>query len=141
MASPYELFGTDAKSEKDGIILDYGAFWLRIARAGGANKKFARVLDAKLQPYRRQLQAGTMEDELANRLMAEAYAEAIVLAWGSTEHGDGKMIGRDGEAIEFSRENVIRLLLDLPDLFADIQNQAGRVANFRAAQIEDAAGN
>src|SRR3546814_8248505 len=75
MASPYELFGTDTKSEKDGIILDFGEFWLRIARAGGANKKFGRVLDAKMQPHRRAMQSGTLDDDLATRRSEEHTSE------------------------------------------------------------------
>src|SRR3546814_20085601 len=125
MASPYELFGTDTKSEKDGIILDFGEFWLRIARAGGANKKFGRVLDAKMQPHRRAMQSGTLDDDLATRLLAEAYAEAVILAWGSAEHGDGTITGKDGGSLALPRENVIGLLLALPHRKSDVEGKRG----------------
>src|SRR3546814_16365038 len=62
-----------------------------------------------------------------SRLLSEAYAEAVILGWGSAEHGDGSITGKDGGALAFTRENVIGLLLDLPDLFSDIQFQAGQI--------------
>ena len=124
MTSPYALFSTSPALETDGITLDYGAFRIRIARAGGANRKFQQVLEAKLKPHRRQIQTETLADEVAHRLIVDAYAEAVLLGW------DG-VADAEGQPLPFTRENAIRLMTDLPDLFRDVQEQATKAALFR----------
>lgn len=126
----YKQFSTDPKLEAEsGVLLDYGASGkILIHRAGGANKKFAAVLTAKLKPYRRQIEAGTMDDGVASRILAEAYADSVIKEWEGVCDAEGK-------PIPFTRDNVIKLLTDLPELFKDIQEQAASVSNFRAEQV------
>lgn len=135
MTSIYDAFGANKSFEKDGITVDYGpAGKFILARAGGSNKKFAKVLEARYRPYRRQAEAGTLDNEVAERLMAEAYAEAVVLGWeGVTD--------RNGDPIPFSRDTCISLLLELPDLFSEIREQAGQFANYRILENEEDLGN
>jgi hypothetical protein len=139
--SLYKQFRTDENLEKSGIKLTYGEVWFYVARAGGANKKFSRILEAKLKPHRRAVQTETMDEKTAEKLMREAYAEGVVLGWGSVKHGEGRMTGPDDEALDFTVENVVRVFTDLPDLFADLREQTGKVALFRATVDEADAGN
>lgn len=138
--SLYDTFATDKALERDGIVLAYGAnsknepIEIRIARAGGANTRFAKVLERKLEPHRRALQAGRLDPKKAEELMIEAYAEAVVLGWTGVED-------RDGNAMEFSKDNVVKLFTDLPELFKDIQNQSQQISLFRDVVKEDDAGN
>lgn len=136
MQSIYDLFATDPKAEAgEGLVLDYGAFGrITIRRAGGANRAFARTLEARLRPYRRQMQAGTLDEAVAERLLAEVYAETVLLGWEGIR-------GRDGQEIAFSASAAAKLLTDLPELFRDIQEQAQKAANFRAAELAETAKN
>jgi len=134
MTSPYAQFQTDESLETEGVVLDYGDYQIRIARAGGANKRFAKVLEAKQKPHRRQIQNETLDEGVARKLLAESYAEAVVLGWDN-------LTGPDGKPMPYSKQNCVKLLLDLPDLFADIREQAAKVALFRREEIEEAAGN
>jgi hypothetical protein len=139
------MFQTDKALETNGIKVDYGAFYLRLARAGGANKAYARAMDRLTKPYRRQIQTETIDPEVANRLFIEAYAESVVVGWG--------MKGEDGQDIEgsfpldkdtilsFSRENVVRAFEALPDLFTDAKEQASKWTLYRAEVLEKDAGN
>lgn len=131
MASLYDLFKTDEQAEtQDGIVLDYGAAGrIRIVRAGGANKRFAQALNSKLRPYQRQLASDTMDEGLAARLMAEVYADTVIIGWEGVADADGA-------ELPYCRANVVKLLTDLPELFRDIQSQAVAAANFRAAELE-----
>jgi len=61
--------------------------------------------------------------------MAEVYAETVLLGWTG-------VADENGTPLPFTKENCVKLLTDLPDLFRDIQEQAQRVANFRAADLE-----
>jgi hypothetical protein len=139
--SPYALFMTDQAAEQAGVRIDYGPFYFNVARAGGANTRYRDLLRERMRPHRRAMATETMSDDLADRIVREVFAETVVLGWGSEEHGDGKIIGRDGKALAFSTENVKQLFKDLPDLAADVMSQAASQANFRAAVAEQDAGN
>lgn len=139
--NPFALFETDQEVEQKGVELDYGAFYFTIARAGGANSRYKKVMAAKTKPFRRLIQEGRMPEAKSKELMHEAVAETVVLGWGSKKHGHGKMIGKQGEAIDFTHANVIKLFNDLPDMFQDLWEQANSVALFRATEEEEDAGN
>lgn len=130
MKSPYAMFETDADLEAGkGVEIDFGGFSITVHRAGGANRKYASILAAKMQPMRRQAQNGTMDDATATRILAEAFAEGVIVGWKN-------MTGRDGKTLKFTRENCVQLLIDLPDLFREVQEHASNIANFRKAATE-----
>ncbi|PZQ46168.1 MAG: hypothetical protein DI551_05675 [Micavibrio aeruginosavorus] len=130
MGNPYSVFGTDKSLEAEkGVKLEYDGFSINIHRAGGGNRNYQRVLANKMRPHRRKVEQGALGEEVSRRLLAEVYAEAVVTGW------DG-VTDRDGKALEFTAENCVTLLLDLPDLFDDIINSASDVRNFRAVELE-----
>jgi len=136
LKSFYNAFTTDKNLESGaGVDLDYGDCGvITIHRAGGSNKKFGTVFAAKLRPYERQMNMGTLDDGVAERLLAEAYAEAVIVGWRGVK-------GESGKNLSFNKDNVVKLLLDLPELFRDIQEQAQKTSNFRKAEVEDEAKN
>ena len=140
MSNLYKQYRTDSNLETSGIFLNYGPnshgdpMRIRIARAGGANKAFSKALERITRPHRRAIQTGTLSNDLADSLMKEAFAETVVLGWENIE-------GPEGEILDFTKENVIRVLDDLPDLYADLREQANNVALFREAILDDDLGN
>jgi hypothetical protein len=135
-----ELFQTDQKAEKDeGVILDYGDFRVRIARAGGNNTKFSRVLQAKMKPFRRQIETDTMDEEVATKLMVETYAEAVILDMdvkvGKDKYEQG--ILRKTGVVPFTKENVVSVFTEMKEFFRDVQSQANNVSLFRTHQLEE----
>lgn len=129
--SIYKAFETDKQKEQDGIELDYGDMGsIFVARAGGANKRFAKALEFRSRPYRRQLDKGTLSDDVANKLLAEVFADTIVLGWKG-------ILDKEGSEVEFTKENCIKLFMELPELFTDIQEQTQKMANFQAEDLED----
>ncbi len=129
--SLYAQFETDNSLEREGILLEYGVnkagkpITIRIARAGGANTAFTKQIDIRTKPVRRQIQNETIERAMIDRILRETYASSVVLGWENVEDKDGK-------PLPFNRDNCLQLFEDLPDLFADIQEQSQRVALFRA---------
>lgn len=142
--SMYRNFRTDDSLEKEGIVLDYGTFRVTIARAGGANKRFAQLLDAKAKPYRRAIATETLDNEKGSELLREVYAEAVIRKW-ETKAEDGSwqegVEQEDGSVAPYSKAAVLKALTDLPDLFMDIQEQAQKVSLFRKSVREAEAGN
>jgi hypothetical protein len=141
--SMYSQFATDQGLEKNGVILDYGHFRVTVARAGGSNKKFSRLLEKKTKPYRRQIQNESMDDIVAERIIREVYAECIIQNWETKEGDKWKkgIEGKDGKILPFCNQNIYDTLTNLPELFIDIQQQAGKAAIFKQEIQEDDAKN
>lgn len=128
-ANPYELFKTDGDLETKGVVLNYGGFKITVARAGGANKKYSKVFEAKIRPHRRAIANGTLDETTDRQVMAEVYADAVVLGWeGVTD--------KEGDEMPFTKANVVKLFTDLPDLFVDVIQQANTVSVFRQDELE-----
>lgn len=138
--SMYQKFKTDKELEKAGVVLDYGDFRVTIARAGGANKRFAKTLERKSKPYTRAIRTETMENDQALNLIQETYSESVVLNW-ETKVDNKWAVGIEnpngGKLLPPTPENILTTFKELPDLFADIQEQAGRMTIFREEIRED----
>lgn len=145
--SLFNTFKTDEALEKEGILLQYGhvkkadgkpdlkrPINIRISRAGGANTAYLRRAEAVLKPYRRQIQSDTMDRSLIDDITRQLFAETVVKGWENVQD-------ENGNDIPFTVENCVDLFTKLPDLFADVQEQAQRSALFRANITEIDSGN
>jgi len=141
MKNLYDQFETDPAIEKSGVWIEYGvgtdeepAPRFLIARAGGANLAFQKMMEAKAKPIRRQLQNDLVETAQLQALEREVFAQTVVLSWQN-------VTDRQGNPIVFSKNAVVQLFKELPDLFQDIREQANRAALYRKHIQEIDAGN
>lgn len=161
--SMYKQFQTDTNLEKAGVDLDYGDFIVTVARAGGSNKRFEKTLEAKTKTVKRAIQTDTLDPERGKAILRDVYAEAVVLKWSvrvladdkgkpieplkPTSEADANTVfvegieGPNGDVMPATAENIAATFKALPDLFADIQEQAQKVALFREAVKEAEAKN
>lgn len=157
----FKNYSTSKNLELEGVVFTPDSSTaITLARAGGANVKFSKLLDKKAKPFRRQIEAGTLDPELDRKMMIEAYADAIIRNWETLIEEDGtpKLVpgieanpdAPDGTyshkpdengVVPYNRQNVIATLHQLPDLFLAIQQEAQSVANFRQAEREADSGN
>lgn len=128
----YASYKTNQELEKDGIELDLGEAGLfKIARAGGSNQKYLKRVQALSKPYRRAIQAGSIDQKDSDRIVITAFAEHVVLGWE-------RVTGPDGQPLPYTTENAIQLFTDLPDLFQTIQESANDASLFRQeVQVAD----
>lgn len=155
-AKLYQLFEMDKDLEREGITVNYGSVKFQIARAGGRNKAFKDTFSAKTKRHRTQIDNETMSDEMADRIMAEAYAEAVILGWWTRkedEHGEALLNAKgeeqwvdtienkEGKLVKYSVDECVKLLLDLPDLFNSLQSYAIKAGNYRKELDEADEGN
>ena len=126
----YKKFKTDPKIEEKGVWIDYGdGVKVKIARAGGANAAFKKAVERHARKYRHQLRTGLMPADKADAVLREVFADTVILDWeGVTDE--------DGNVLEFTRENVVKVLEDLPDFFQDLQEQASNIELFKAEVLE-----
>lgn len=139
----YDIFETDSDLETKGVIVDYGDFRVRIAAAGPANKEHVKYIEKKLKPIRKALDAGAISAERSQAIMADVYAQTIVMSWEVLK--DDKWVpgieGKDGKILPFTKENVEAALRSLPRLLNDLMEQAQSLQNFRKAELEEEAKN
>lgn len=133
--SIYSAFKNDEARERTGVVIDLGETGkITVARAGGANARFEKRMVEITKPHRRSIQTGIIDKKTADGLLAQVYAETVVLGWeGLTDE--------NGQALPFSKENAQKLLLDLPDLFLLIRTTSEDQTLFRQEVLEADAGN
>ena len=136
-------FKTDENLEKSGIYLQYGDFRVKVARAGGSNKRYAKALEKETRDYRSAIKNDQMPEDKAAEIMRRVFASTVILGWETKVEGEWRsgIEAEDGTLLQFSQKNVESTLENLPDLFADIQEQATKFSNFRAAPREADLGN
>lgn len=142
--SMYEQFKTNETLETQGVVIDYGDFRVTLARAGGANRRFARVFEAKTKPYRRAIQTETMDEGVAMRILRETYAEAAIKNWEVKNEKEEWSVGieaPDGSILPFDIRSILSTFDNIPDLFEDLREQAGKASLYREMVLEEDAKN
>lgn len=136
----YAAFKTDPKLEQEGVWFDYGPnskgkpMRVLLARAGGANTDYNKMLEKVTKPYRKAISAGALDAATVNRLYLEVFIATVVKGLENFEDGQC-------QPLSCTPEDVKKLLDDLPDLYADWQEQANRLAAYRADLLEADVGN
>lgn len=131
----FDDYITDENLESgEGVRVEYddGRAFI-IHRAGGSNRKFTKLLQAKMKPHERKLQMGTLPENVAEAIMRECYAKAVVIGWEG--------ITAKGKKVPFSPENCIAFFEAFPEVFRAIQRDANDLALFRREVQEENAGN
>ena len=107
-----------------------------LSRMGKSNKAYSKALEAATRPYRRQVELGTMKNEVAEELFKGVFVNTVLRGWRHVQ--DDK-----GNEIPFTRENALALLNEegMEDLYDRLQQEAGMSANFRDTALEAEAGN
>lgn len=132
MTSIYDIYETEAAAEVSGAWIDIGPSQFKLARAGGANEAFQKTATKRLKPFQANLD--NLPKKAADELAAGIFIDTLLLDWKN-------VIGRDGLEIAFSKEAARKLLTELPNLFAALQNEANKMSNYTKANLEAAAKN
>jgi hypothetical protein len=147
----YGAFRSDLSAEQEGLELDYGPFRVTIARAGGSNKSYERILEALTKPYRRAIQLETLDSKISEKIMKEAMARAVVLNWEVLVDADGNPDPEGttykqgiehpdtGDLLPFTWENVMEVLQhkEIQNLYHDLRVQSGKEALFLQTRREE----
>lgn len=126
----YRMYETDTDLERGGIRVDIAPdVYITVARAGGGNTAFAKTHNEVMKPFRAALDE--LPDEKIHELQARIYAKSVIRDWAG-------ITDRDGNVLEFTEDNVVKILVDLPDLFSMLRVIAADANGYRPAE---AAGN
>jgi len=143
--SLYGDFKTDEDLERAGVLIQYGETTrIRLARSGGANKKFKKVLESVSKNYRRQIDTNTLGTDKQLELLGEAMARSTIMSW-ETLVEDEWVIGiekPEGEGVlAVTPENIMQTFKNLPDLLTQLSEDSGKAAIYQAAELEEDAKN
>lgn len=130
-----KVFAMDESKERDGIVIQYGAIRVRLARAGGANARFQKVVEEVTRPYRRMIEVGMLDREQDKALSREIFAKAVVLEWSGVTADDGTT------EVPFTVDTAITCFERYPEFFNFVVSEAQRMANYRQAALEGEAKN
>lgn len=124
-------FATLPTLETEGVDLHLGGdAYITVARAGGANTRYDAAVRRLYKPHRRMLDTGSPQaEEMAEKLFMQAHAEAVVLGWRGIE--------LDGKELPFTRENVLLLFNELPEIWRIVREEAARFANFTVEEVRE----
>jgi hypothetical protein len=81
-----------------------------------------------------------MSNEVALKMMAELYADAIVIGWES-KNKEGNFVegihDENGDIQPVNHDNIVKLFVALPDHFKDVQDQADKLAVWRIETLQE----
>lgn len=131
----YSAYKTDVNKEVNGVEVQLPANddgttpVILVSRLGGANKQYARAIEHAQKPYRRQIQLGTMDKELHEKLVLEVFASHIIKGWSNVQD-------ETNTVIPYTTANAVKLLTDLPALYDELFNQSNSIESFRSETME-----
>lgn len=141
--SLYKQFKDNTKAEREGVDIHYGESVVTIASANKNNIRFALSgkkhlkrldeLDVELCKLNDDIdnsdQYYTISAEI-REILARVYAKSVIIGWKNVDD-------EQGDEIPYTEDNVVKLLLDLPDFFDDIQSKANAASTFHSKEVEE----
>lgn len=120
-------FGTDAKLELEGVWQDIGdGARVLIARIGNKNHT-ARINELRA-PYKVQIRAGRLGDDVWQKIATKAMPGCILLDWEGLKD--------DGKPVVYSEEKALELLTKYPDFRDLVSGLANEIDSFQKAEEE-----
>jgi len=123
----------DDSKDQDGLWFESGIGDIRIKVRRMGNSRYKEVFQKLIRPYRRQIDKGTLSEEVAEQILSRALTEAVIVDWENLEDG--------GKPVKFTKENAYKYLLEFEELRASVQDCAGEREEFRVAWLEESAKN
>lgn len=135
-------FKTNPEKEASGVEIEFAEAQnddgsiptFTISRMGKSNKAYSKALEAATRPYRRQVELGTLKNEVAEPLFLGVFADTILKGWKNVQDENGK-------SIEYSKENAVKLMTELPDVYERLQEESKIASNFRDDALQEEAKN
>jgi hypothetical protein len=128
----YELYETDKDMEKKGIYLKFADSKFKVKRAGGSNRDFDTIFEARTREFQHKLQIASLTQEHQDDILMDVYFDAVMLGWED-------VTDRAGERLEFNKVNFKKVMGDLPDLWNGLRSQASNMDNFLISRKKEAA--
>lgn len=144
-----KIYGTNKAKEVSGVRLEVGMndynnkpIFITVSRMSRNNQKYQQAFTEKFDPHMSAINADAMDEQFARKLSRELFADEILHNVENLPLSD--LTGKDEDndkVMEYTRENVLALFEELPELYDDWEGRAKKAANFRDKVVKDLAGN
>ena len=124
----------DLTKAEEGIWIDVGD-GLRIKVASLTNKKYIKMLRAKMKPYRTQVRSGRIKDEVVEGIVRECMARTVLLDWEGLTEDDEETV------IPYSTDKAKELLDAYPEFMQIVHDTACDHALFVADEDDESSEN
>ena len=126
----FEAYSTDKKVESEGVWVPFPHVdvKVRLARAGGSNKQWEIARERALRPLRRRYKEEGIPDSEVVSALIEPFCTLILKDWEGVK--------KEGKPVQCSQANKLALCKQLPDFFAEMLGEAGRLDNYRVVEDE-----
>jgi hypothetical protein len=137
--SLYSAFKQNQSLVEEGVWINYDfggeeKVGFKLARMSKGNKEYVRLMEEVARKNKSSMRLNTLSNEQAESIQLDVFCLAVLKDWrGVTDEND--------ESLAFTIENAKKLFTDLPDLYADLTEQAQNMANYSEATAEEVAKN
>jgi len=142
--NPYDKYKLDPEIKKQGIWYEDEDVRILATFAGTENSRYDKMLKLRLKPYETRIRNDNFSDKAFHEVLAEVYAETVILGWESKNDAGEFVSGiynEEGEILPFSKENVAMGFKLGDRLFTDVIKLATNFNLFRRGQQEEDAKN
>jgi len=153
----HDRFKNDEDLDTKGVTLqlddnDKPLCRIRLARAGGLNKKFTAAVEKVRRKFAKLFEHNMISDERNREIMIEVHADTTVLSWETWKPAPtdedpqaGEWVSgiesADGEILPFTRQNVIDTFKALPTIYEAAVAHCSDSQMYNRAYIEAATKN
>ena len=119
-----KFFKASSELESEGVDFDIDdKISFKVRRFGSNNPRIKAALATYYKPYARQVEMGTLAAEKSLEINIKLFIDCSLVSWTGIEE--------DGVAVEFSKENALKLFKRLPDLFETLWKHANTFENYK----------
>ena len=144
-----KIYGTNKAKEVSGVRLEVGMndfnnkpIFITVSRMSRNNQKYQQAFSDKFDPHMAAIQADALGETMARKLTRELFADEILHNVENLPLSD--LTGNDEDndkVMEYTRDNVLALFEELPEVYDDWEGRAKKAANFRDKVVKAASGN
>jgi hypothetical protein len=139
--SLHSQFKMDEKKEAEGVDVVVGVTnddgtipTFRVLRRAAQNQRYTKALERESAPFRRLLELGTLDNKTQFRILRSVFVSSVLIGWSHVQD-------QKGAEIPYNSDNATKLFEELPELYLEIAEQAGKLSSFRAETQESDAKN
>lgn len=141
MVTPFEMFETKDEFEIDGVWQDFGDFKVLLARSGGKNTAYLKMLSDEVKKLGKATFEALAEEEMID-IIRLAFCKTVIKDHEVKIDGvwkKGVYVKNEGkvEIVPFQVDNMILCLKQLPEYFKQLQEWANDYKVFQDEVIED----
>ena len=121
----HKTFKTNQILEKDGVDYMYNdEVSFKVRRFVATNPRVKEAMAHYYKPYARQLELGTLSPEKTQEIQIKLFIDVCLVSWKGLKDESGK-------DIEYSKQNALEILQELPDLFDSLWKHANDFENYK----------